>query len=380
MLGLSGMKFLIVNMDYPKFLRSLYAKHAALEKRSYDEQMRVRMASLFGVADFYSRNLRTLGHDAWDVHANNEYMQRAWARENGITLSINPLRRFHIQRQRFPWLALTRNPRWMYEVLAAQVKHYRPDVLLNQTMVEIGCGFLKEVKPHIRLLVGQHPAISLSARNDFSCYDLVVSSFPPTIDYFREKGIPAELNQLAFEPNVLSFLANQEKTVDISFIGSFLRLHRNRIELLDAICRHFPMTRIWGPTIKDTPATSLIQSCYEGQAWGLDMYQKLRNSKITLNHHGDIPPYANNMRLFEATGVGTLLVTDWKQNLHQIFEPGKEVVAYRSAEECVELLRYYLENEEERETIASAGQRRTLGEHSYYQRMKELVEIVHKYA
>ena len=80
-----------------------------------------------------------------------------------------------------------------------------------------------------------------------------------------------------------------------------------------------------------------------------------------MNHHGDVPPYANNLALFEATGVGTLLITDWKQNLHEMFEPGKEVIAYRTREECAELIRYYLEHENEREEIARAGQRRTFG-------------------
>jgi spore maturation protein CgeB len=41
--------------------------------------------------------------------------------------------------------------------------------------------------------------------------------------------------------------------------------------------------------------------------------------------------------------MGSLLVTDWKKNLHEMFEPGKEVVAYRSAEECAEMVQYYLE-------------------------------------
>ena len=109
------------------------------------------------------------------------------------------------------------------------------------------------------------------------------------------------------------------------------------------------------------------------------MYQILRDSKVTLNHHGNIPPYANNCRLYEATGVGTLLITDWKVNLHEMFEPGKEVVAYRSPEECAELIQYYLEHDDEREAIARAGQQRTLREHTYYQRMQELVEIVRKY-
>jgi len=110
------------------------------------------------------------------------------------------------------------------------------------------------------------------------------------------------------------------------------------------------------------------------------MYQVLRRSKITLNCHGRwAGPYANNCRLYEATGVGTLLITDWKVNLHELFEPGKEIVAYRTAEECAELIKYYLKHDEERKAIARAGQQRTLREHTYFQRIQELVEIVQKY-
>ena len=78
------MRFLIVNTDYGAFLRQLYGQRSTLETAPYEEQMRARTESLFGVADFYSRNLRRLGHEARDVYANNEFMQRAWAREHGL--------------------------------------------------------------------------------------------------------------------------------------------------------------------------------------------------------------------------------------------------------------------------------------------------------
>ena len=74
--------------------------------------------------------------------------------------------------------------------------------------------------------------------------------------------------------------------------------------------------------------------------------------------------------------MGALLMTDWKENLHELFEPGKEVVAYRNADECAELVRYYLEHEEERKAIADAGQQRTLREHTEFQRTQQLLEIV----
>ena len=98
------MKFLIINTDYGAFLRQLYAQHPGLGERSYAEQMRLRMDSLFGVADFYSHALRELGHEAEDIHANNEDMQRAWAREHGLK-SVSPGRRwrFRLRRGVIPW-------------------------------------------------------------------------------------------------------------------------------------------------------------------------------------------------------------------------------------------------------------------------------------
>jgi spore maturation protein CgeB len=236
------------------------------------------------------------------------------------------------------------------------------------------------MKPHIRLLIGQHAATKLSDENDYKTYDLVVSSFPPTIDWLRQKGIPAEMNRLGFEPKVLCDIKPEERVFDVTFIGRFFSgIYDSRARFLESVCERIEKTKVWGTGADELAATSPIRRCYMGQAWGREMYQILRKSKITLNHHGDIAPYANNMRLYEATGIGTLLVTDWKENLHEMFEPGREVICYRTPEECVDLVEYYLDHDEEREAIAHAGQERTLRQHTYYQRMQELMAIVQKY-
>jgi spore maturation protein CgeB len=101
---------------------------------------------------------------------------------------------------------------------------------------------------------------------------------------------------------------------------------------------------------------------------------------LTLNKHIDVSEgYANNMRLFEATGMGACLVTDWKDNLAEFFEPAKEVVAYRSTEECIDLLRYFRSHETERAAIAAAGHARCLAEHRYERRMTQLVDILQRH-
>lgn len=391
-------KFLILNTDYPDFLQWVYDRQPGLEHKPYDFQMKVLNESLFGVADFYSRNLQKLGFKAWDIRFNNKYMQRKWALENGIKIK-QPLKPNRIKlvfrnvrklaaktpvkyvKDIFnPVTRLIDNQQSLsYEILAAQIKHYKPDVLLNQAMDGISNRFLKEMKPYVRLLVGQHAANRLADNSDFGCYDLVISSFPPTIEHFRQQGIKAELNRLGFEPKVLSCLKDNEKIYDVTFIGGFYNIHSSRIKLLEALCNRFESLKIWSPSLDGLSLNSPLRKNYVGSAWGRDMYQLLYDSKITINHHGDIPPYANNCRLYEATGAGALLVTDYKANLNEIFEIGKEVVAYKTTEECIKMIQYYLEHPDEREAVASAGQRRTLSEHTYYQRMQELEAIIKRH-
>ena len=48
----------------------------------------------------------------------------------------------------------------------------------------------------------------------------------------------------------------------------------------------------------------------------MDYYRKLAEAKIVLNVHIDSAgDYSGNMRMFEATGVGTYLITDYYKNL-----------------------------------------------------------------
>lgn len=400
------MRFLVVNTDYLEFLQWFYVQHSGLATRPYQDQMQARMESLCGVADFYSRSLRRLGHEAWDVHANNTWMQQAWAQENGIqtpadsvlqskveqaTSLVNHVltdRSANTSRQRKLRSAIAlldrtvserRSSRRLARILLAQVKHYAPDVLLNQAMDAISPRVLMRLKPHLRLLVGQIAA-PLPEHWDYDCYDLVLSSLPTFVDSFRKRGIRSEFHRFSgFDPTILRELDGGLDRIPVSFVGGLGSHYSGRIRLLEQLCERTDL-HVWGPSIHGLPADSPLRDRYRGMAWGLDMYRILKGSKITVNHHADFAgPHAQNMRLFEATGVGTLLVTDWKEDLHEMFEPDREVVVYRSPEECTALIKHYLENENERETIARSGQQRTLKDHTYDSRIREFLSIVERY-
>ena len=395
------MRFLILNADYSTFLRWLYAEHVGLERRMYEEQMQVREESLFGWGYFYSSNLRKLGHEAHNVYTTNEIMQRAWASEHGVAVedwgqvtrpTVAALSRLELfgRKSLLQYLkpfvrplvrpVVQKRQRWFYDILAAQIKDYKPDVLLNQAVDVVNCDFLRGVKPHMRLLMGQ-VSCPLPQGQDWGVYDVMVSSLPNFVDHFVRSGVPSELHRFAFEPGVLPRLENGDRRIPVSFVGSFAPFHQARVDLLEHLCSNVDI-KVWGDRVESLPQDSPIRTRYMGSAWGLRMYQIMRGSKISVNHHGRVAggePYAANLRLFEATGVGALLITDWKDNLCDILEPGKEAVAFRTPAECAELVRYYLEHDEERESIARAGQRRTLREHTYSHRVRELVDIVRRY-
>jgi spore maturation protein CgeB len=85
------------------------------------------------------------------------------------------------------------------------------------------------------------------------------------------------------------------------------------------------------------------------------------------------------MRLYEATGVGAMLLTDQKKNLAEIFVPGKEVIQYATPEDCVVQIRRYLADEPSRAAIAAAGHAKTLEVHNYAARTAEIVELMERY-
>jgi spore maturation protein CgeB len=373
------MKFLTLTEDYPDFRRWLYGQQPDLSRASYAQQVHARIETLFAGPYVYSSGLRKLGHEAEDIYWNTGPMQTAWARENGLKVPVQGEWEFRLRRGIVPWMSRVRTPqRGLYQIVAEQIKRYKPDILVNHAMDTISSRFIKEMKAHVPFLMGQHAA-PLAANVDIGCYNLVISSLPDLVDSFRQRGVPAELSRLGYDPRWQSCADGDGRIFDVTFIGNLFRVHRGRMALLEMLCARLPQLRIWAPSIDHLPAGSPLRRVYQGPAWGREMYRVLSRSKIAVNIHGDFAPFANNGRLYEATGMGALLATDWKQNLPELFEPGKEVVAYRNPEQCCDLIAHYLKHDAERETIATAGQRRTQTDHTFARRIDELVDIVRKY-
>jgi len=387
------MRILALNADYARFLSWLYRRQPGLEKASYAEQMAARNASLFGVADFYSRNFIALNHAAAEIHVNNPWLQSAWAREHGVpapepvAVAERRVLPAWIERAATPFKPMLRplarraglSPRLDPEaekILFAQIEDFRPDLIINQDIFHVDTRLVRRIKAMAGpIMVGQ-VGIAPSRGEDWTVYDLMLSQLPSIVNFFRKAGVRSEVSHLAFEPAILDQLPEiGAADIDISFVGTVSVDHQQRIALLEAVARRYDL-KLFGNRPHSLPARSPLHRCFQGEVWGAEMYQVLRCSRITLNSHIDLAAReAGNMRLFEATGAGAFLLTDFKENLHTLFALDREVAVWHSIDDCLLMIERYLRDDLGREAIASAGQEKTISTHTYRNRAQEILRL-----
>lgn len=367
------MRFFIVDTYYKIFLNNFYNKNPEIKNANYAKQKKLLLAEQFGTADFYSKNLESLSHKAEEFIANNEILQRQWAKENNIKY-----RKSHFQK--IPKIRYYFEGNWKERILEAQIKLFKPDIIYIQNLSFLAPKFLEKIKKYTKLLVGQI-ACPLPPDNYLKPYHLIISSFPHFVKRFKNKGIKSEYLKIGFKKNILDKLKKTDKKYDAVFVGGISEHHDKITETFEYLVKNNIPIDFWGYGFEKLLPNSPIRNKHHGKAWALDMYNLLYNAKISINRHIDAAENnANNMRLYESTGVGTMLITDLKDNLNELFEIGKEIETYSSKEELAKKIKYYLTHEDERKRIAQAGQQRTLKDHTYEKRMKELVQILNKYA
>lgn len=397
------MHILVLTADYESFLETSYLGRPGLHLANADTQYRARFDSLFGDVDFLSRGFHAQGHEAAEIFVNNIWLQSAWAREHGMNVptppppgarqgSVHGGAVTFLKRKLYPYrkqlAPLARRLGYMQAlssvertILLAQIEDANPDVILNQIPGIVTADILNRVKKPGRVIIVQH-GNAPPDNFDPAPYTFAIGIAPNIVEFFRSHGLPAEHYRLAFGASVLDRLSQPApaKDIAVSFVGGLSANHHARIALLEAVARELPV-QLYLSNLKGIPKDSPLHAHAKGAVWGRDMYNVLRRSKITLNSHiNSTGGVAANMRLYEATGVGTLLLTDNLRGLPDLFTPGQHVAAYDSPADCVAKIKYYLAHDAEREKIAAAGQQHTLGHHTYDHRAAEILRLVAKYS
>ncbi len=79
-------------------------------------------------------------------------------------------------------------------------------------------------------------------------------------------------------------------------------------------------------------------------------------------------------RVFEATGAGACLVSDWWQGIEEFFEPNREILVAKSGEEVAAFVEEV--DEARARSLGRAALRRALSDHTYAQRAQQFEELI----
>ncbi len=488
----------VASLGHAGARRRAYAGDPGLALRPYEEQLAGVLAQKLVYGDAFSRALRTLGHEAFEVIADLEPLQRRWAAERGLSPARAPTRE---------------------EILLAQIEALRPEVVCFQDIHALRYELRRDLRqrfPFLELVVifRGAPRVTSELYRELATADLLVASSPLVHTRCRAAGLAPELVYHSFDESVLPLLGAGPESgspIDFSFAGSsgYGGVHRRRHRALAALLEATPL-RAWlvegpdgaEPDAADAGSEPVLESIaelqpgsrvalygageaglrfrrllarfrpdvevacfadgrkrgqhdgleiaapealaarrdldlvlvasaqraaiaaelrarglgrfrvvpaffYQSEDWaseesgdfwrsqrplarafpgrcrpalfGLDLYRMLWRSRLTFNAHGESAlGTADNLRLFQATGVGACLLTDAASNLRDLFEPDREVVTWEGPEECVEKVRYLLAHEAERRAIAAAGQSRALREHTALERAREVDALLQR--
>ena len=396
------MRLLRITSAYPEYAARFYAARPGLAARSYAEQCAAFFHDAFSWADAWTVALRPAGYEMRETVLNVAPMQHAWAREN-------------LQRA---------GEAGLETIAVEQIRQFAPEILWYDHHDAPLLKRIREAVPETRLVLGWVGS-AMPADNAFAECDMILSCSRESVERLTAMGHRAAELHHGFDPRIPARLDAAKPDLDVVFIGQLIRgseFHLEREKLLEQLVETLPV-RIFSPAphagssarraVKRALAASyrlmkaagggrlarrMLRAAGRSEQWlapsvpavnpklvpymsdgvyGLQMYQTVRDAKVTLNVHADSSDrYASNMRLFEVTGVAGCLLTDWKPNLGEMFAVDKEVVAYRSAAECIEKGRWLLEHPAERRAIAAAGQARTLREHTFGHRAARFDAIV----
>jgi len=172
------------------------------------------------------------------------------------------------------------------------------------------------------------------------------------VGLFEKDGVEATWLPHAVEPMAYPDKPLCIKKYDIGFVG-FVTFEKRAI-FLDRMLKEFP-------------------NFYVGQHFFEECAEKFRQSKIVLNTSAtdDL-----NMRFFESWGTGSFTLSEYIPSFNLLDLPvDPEMISYKSHDECVEKIKYYLENAYERETITQVMKQYILKHHTYQARVKQIFNL-----
>jgi Glycosyl transferases group 1 len=328
--------------SYVPRLRSL-TRHDA----TFVDQRRTFLADRVGAAHFLKPVLDG-ETDAFFTNGDDERLQRAWARENGLVPN-----------------------RPLEDILLAQIEAHGTDVFYNLDPVRYPSSFVARLPGCVKRKIAWRAAPSGNA--DFGAYDLIVCNFPSILEGYGKVGWRGAYFAPAHDPEMDAYALSADRPIDVLFVGGYSRHHRNRTAVLDSVATlhnkhkivyHLDRSRLtalaesplgfFGP-LKHHRRPGHIRALSLPPLFGRALYSALSKAKIALNGAIDMSGVdRGNMRCWEAMGCGALLLSD-EGNYPKGMVPNETMATYGPPDGAVLTIERLLAAPEQVRRITQAG-------------------------
>ncbi|MGR5881206.1 CgeB family protein [Bacillus cereus] len=222
-------------------------------------------------------------------------------------------------------------------------------------------------------------------------YDYVFTQDAGIVNFYQELGcshvhyVPLASDSSIYKPS----LEQLSYKYDISFLGTAFE---NRLSFIDSIADYLKQknTCIVGYGWEKLKHYELLKGNIKLLPFATyeESLQYYTSSKINVNMHRStqdqilnrnslqIPAHSINNRTFEIASSCAFQLTDVRCNLTSHYTLGKEIETFQSPTEFITKSGYYLNHEKERLQIATNAYKRTLREHTYNHRIRQLLDNV----
>ena len=154
-----------------------------------------------------------------------------------------------------------------------------------------------------------------------------------------------------------------ERSIDVSFVG---QCYGNRPAIIQGLKDHGIHVEAFGYGWPKGPLSTE------------EMVHIYSKSKINLGFGGVAghrDTFCLKGRDFEIPMSGGLYLTEHSSELERVFEPGKEILTYRTFDELLKKIHYFLDHPDEAETLRKAGRRRAVSEHTWEMRFEKIFKL-----
>lgn len=263
--------------------------------------------------------------------------------------------------------AFTTQEKWLLSNLTT----YKPDVVLTLTQSLSGETLNNLKKHHIKTVVWWgDPAANMRGRGIFDDgWDLIFIKDEYAAYKLRTAGLPAYQLFEAMNPAWHKPLSKQQNN-NVIIAGTF---YDYRHYITQKLLKDKVGLELYGGRLP-LWADREIKALHSGKFIVREEKSRVFGAGLAVLNSTGVREFDSvNCRAFEAAGTGALQIMEYRSSIERCFEPGKEILVFKSYEELLDLIKRAIQYPNEMKQVREAGYERALSEHTYRHRLDYII-------